>query len=174
MIIINLHFRTNGYEIIQDSDTHNILVLFTTKFTQDKFQEFMTKIFNSYKILDYRLFTEDIDHMIIHFIKFCWDIFTEYMTTTKIGTINGKSTKEYMDNLFIKSQTTLYPASSFYEVVSSDADMSSAYSPLYYHSSNKNIVYVYLENEIIDTNALWDYYHKNKDSDILDIIYELK
>jgi len=172
MVIINLHFSPNGYEIIKDSDTHNILDLFTKKFTQYKFQEFMTKIFDSYKILDYQLFMKDIDHMIIDLIKFFWDIFTEYMTT-KFGTINETPTKEYMDNLFIKSQTTLYPSSSFYEVVSTDIDMS-AYSPLYYHSNNKNIVYVYLENEIIDTNALWDYYHKNKDSDILDLIYELK
>lgn len=169
MFIINSHFQQ---EMIQNSDVQNLLVLFTKNFTQDKFQEFMTKIFNSYKILEYRLFMEDIDHMIIDLIKFFWDIFTEYMTT-KIGIINGKSTKEYMDNLFITSQRTLYPASSFYQVLSTDVDMN-AYSPLYYHSSNKNVVYVYLENEIIDTKALWDYYHKNKDSDILDLIYELK
>ena len=90
--------------------------------------------------------------------------------TTKIATINGTPTKEYMDNLFITSQKTLYPGSLFYEVVSTDVQM---YSPLYYHSTNKNIVYVCLENEI-DINALWNYYYKNKDSDILDLIYELK
>jgi hypothetical protein len=170
MVIINTHFRQ---EMIQNSDVQNLLVLFTQKFTQDRFQEFMTKIFNSYKILEYRLFMEDIDHMIIDLIKFFWDIFTEYMTTTKMVTINGIPTKEYMDNLFTTSQRTLYPASSFYEVLTTDVDMN-AYSPLYYHSSNKNVVYVYLENEIIDINGLWEYYHKNKDSDILDLIYELK
>jgi|LakMenEpi03Aug12_release.lakeMendotaPanAssembly.Ray.scaffolds.fasta_scaffold28582_5 hypothetical protein len=170
MVIINSHFQQ---EMIQNSDVQNLLVLFTQKFTQDRFQEFMTKIFNSYKILEYRLFMEDIDHMIIDLIKFFWDIFTEYMTTTKMVTINGIPTKEYMDNLFTTSQRTLYPASSFYEVLTTDVDMN-AYSPLYYHSSNKNVVYVYLENEIIDINGLWEYYHKNKDSDILDLIYELK
>jgi len=168
MVIINAHF---GQEIIQNSDVQNLLTSFTRKFTQDKFKEFMTKMFDSYKILDYAIFMKYIDHMIIDLIKFFWDIFTEYITTTKTGTINGTPTKEYMDNLFITSQRTLHPVSSFYEVVSTDVEM---YSPLYYHGTNKNIVYVYLENEIIDINALWDYYYKNKDSDILDLIYELK
>ena len=167
MVIINGHF---GQEIIQNSDAQTLLTSFREKFTQAKFNEFMTKIVDSYKILDYQIFMEDIDHMIIDLIKFFWDIFTDYITTTKTGTINGTPTKEYMDNLFITSQKTLYPGSLFYEVVSTDVQM---YSPLYYHSTNKNIVYVCLENEI-DINALWNYYYKNKDSDILDLIYELK
>ena len=89
-----------------------------------------------------------------------------------------------MDDLFIKSQHTLYSGSLFYygdvirEVVMGQDDStgvnSMEYSPLYYHSPNKNIVYVYLENETVNIKALYDYYHTNKDSDILDLIYELK
>lgn len=73
------------------------------------------------------------------------------MMTTKMATINGTPTKEYMDNLFITSQTTLHPGSSFYEVVT-DVEMAAAYSPLYYHISNKNIVLKMLNTNFILIN----------------------
>ena len=200
MTIINSHFSTIG-EIIKVADTHMILYSFQIKFNQNKYHELlMNRMFESYKILDYKAFTQEIDHMIIDFIKFCWDIFTEFMISN-IGPLIGNTvnTKEYMDGLFIKVQDTLHSGSLFYygdvsrEVVMGQDDSTAVdstavdstavdstgvssmeHSPLYYHSPNKNIVYVYLENETVNIQALYDYYHKNKDSDILDLIYELK
>lgn len=168
--ILNQHFKN---EVITNESFSHILDLFNQRYTPDKGQEFLNRIYNSYGISDIELFYKSIGHMMIDLINFFWNVFTDYIITNRGVTINGKNTKEYMDNLFIDFQRDLYFASSFYYEVQT-ADVAMSYSPLYYYSPIKNVMYVYLENETVDIEELWNYYYKNKDSDILDLIYSLE
>jgi hypothetical protein len=93
-----------------------------------------------------------IDQYVINLVKFFWDIFADYI-------VSQGGNKETMNQLFIDQQSNIMVQSS------------AAYSPLYDDSSDENIVYLYLENEIpFDNNELWEYYRNNHDSDILYII----
>ena len=146
--IINTHFKTN---IITQEIMPNILSEYEKRYNLNQHHS-INIVFDLYKIKNDQLFVEKIDQYVINLVKFFWDIFADYIV------LQGGD-KETMNQLFIEQQSNIMVQSS------------AAHSPLYDDSSDENIVYLYLENEIpFDNNELWEYYRNNHDSDILHII----
>ena len=146
--IINTHFKTN---IITEEIMPHILTEYEKRYNLNRHHSIKI-VFDLYKIKNDQLFVEKIDQYVINLIKFFWDIFADYIVSQGVN-------KETMNQLFIDQQSNIMVQSS------------AAHSPLYDDSSDENIVYLYLENEIpFDNNELWEYYRNNHDSDILHII----
>lgn len=146
--IINTHFKTN---IITQEIMPHILSEYEKRYNLNQHHSIKI-VYDLYKIKNDELFVKKIDQYVINLVKFFWDIFADYI-------VSQGGNKETMNQLFIDQQSNIMVQSS------------AAYSPLYDDSSDENIVYLYLENEIpFDNNELWEYYRNNHDSDILHII----